>query len=60
MLGVWDLNWDYLESILGFRGDLRLLRLNIGLLKLIMGLWESIFGVGGSIVVVLEYSLGPL
>ena len=50
MFGVWETNWDLLESILALRGELKLLSLNIGLLELIVGLWESIFGVCGSIV----------
>ena len=60
MFGVWETNWDRLESILALRGEFWLLSLNIGLLKLIVGLCESIFGVCGSIVGLLKYSLGPL
>ena len=58
MLGVWEANWDVLESILAMRGELRLLSLNIGLLNLIVGLWKSIFGVCRSIVGLWESILG--
>ena len=58
MLGVWEPNWDLLESILALRGELRLLSLKIGLLNLIVGHWESIVDVCGSIVGLLESILG--
>ena len=54
MFGVWETNWDLLESILALRGEFWLLSLNIGLLEMIVRLWESIFGVCGSIVGLLE------
>ena len=43
MFGVWETNWDLLESILALRGEFWLLRLNIGLLEMIVRLWELIF-----------------
>ena len=38
MFGVWETNWDLLESILALRGKFWLLRLNIGLLEMIVRL----------------------
>ena len=58
MLGVWEPNWDLLESILALRGELRLLILKIGLWNLIVSLWESIVDVCGSIVGLLESIFG--
>ena len=55
MLGVWEPNWDLLESILAFMGELRLLSLKIGLLNLIVGVWESIVDVWS-----IGVDLGPL
>ena len=58
MFGVWETNWDLLESILALRGEFWLVRLNIGLLEMIVRLWELFFGVCGSIVSLLESILG--
>ena len=55
MLGFWEPNWDLLESILVFMGELRLLSLKIGLLNLIVGVWESIVDVWS-----IGVDLGPL